>query len=165
MEQIKDYESLVKRIEAMKKAGTVDLSTEEDLSIAIMNLISLEEHFFFTAEKTGKDEYFDLMGQVREVRKSLLARMMDKNEGETWCISKHLLATSMRLIEVGTKLFSDGKKEEAKETFDHAYKIYSMFWAVRLKLVDAKNFKEIAASEQPWTMQNIVDKLVNCCDE
>lgn len=165
MEQIKDYEELVKRVEAMKKAGTVDLSTEEDLSIAIMNLVSLEEHFFFTAEKTGKNEYFDLMGQVREVRKSLLARMIDKNEGETWCISKHLLATSMRLIEVGTKLYSEGKKEESKETFDHAYRIYSLFWALRLKLIDTKNLKEKAGSEQPWTLENIVDKLVNCCDE
>ena len=165
MDQIKDYETLIKRIEAMKKAGTVDLSTEEDLSIAIMNLVGLEEHFFFTASKTGKDEYFDLMSQVRKVRKSLLARMIDKHEGETWCISKHLLATAMRLIEVGTKLFSDGKKNEAKETFEYAYRIYSLFWALRLKLINIKELKEKAGAEQPWTLKNIVDKLVDCCDE
>jgi hypothetical protein len=165
MDKIKDYESLIKRVEEMKKSGTVDLSTEEDLSIAIMNLVSLEEHFFFTAEKTGKDEYFDLMGEVREVRKSLLARMIDKHEGETWCISKHLLATAMRLIEVGMKLRSDGKQKEAKETFDHAYRIYSLFWAVRLKLIDTKQFKEKAGEEKPWDLKDIVDKLVDCCDE
>ncbi len=165
MEQIKDYETLVKRVEAMKKSGTVDLSTEEDLSIAIMNLVSLEEHFFFTASKTGKDEYFDLMGQVREVRKSLLGRMIDKHEGETWCISKHLLATTMRLIEVGTKLRSDGKTKEAKETFEYAYQIYSLFWALRLKLIDTKQLKEKAGAEQSWTLKDIVDKLVDCCDE
>ena len=45
---------LLQKIENLKKSGTVDLSTEEDLSIAIMNLVSLEEHFFFTGEKTGK---------------------------------------------------------------------------------------------------------------
>lgn len=165
MEQIKDYETLVKRVEAMKKSGTVDLSTEEDLSIAIMNLVSLEEHFFFTASKTGKDEYFDLMGQVREVRKSLLGRMIDKHEGETWCISKHLLVTTMRLIEVGTKLRSDGKTKEAKETFEYAYQIYSLFWALRLKLIDTKQLKEKAGAEQSWTLKDIVDKLVDCCDE
>ena len=159
------FDELVKKIAEMKKSGEIDLSTEEDLSIAIMNLISLEEHFYFTGVKTGKDEYFDLLNEVRSVRKSLLAKMMDKNEGETWCISKHLLASSMRLIEVGTKLQSDGKKEEAKEMFSNAHKVYSMFWAIRLKLVDASGFKQVAAKEKPWSYQDIVNKLVDCCDE
>lgn len=161
----KQYETLVKKIEEMKSSGTVDLSTEEDLSLAIMNLVSLEEHFFFTAEKTGKSEYFDLLNEVRSVRKALLGRMIDKHEGETWCISKHLLATTMRLIEVGTKLKSDGKDDKAKETFDYAYRIYSLFWGLRLKLIDTKELKKVAAEEKPWTLKDIVNKLVDCCDE
>ena len=100
-------EALLERVEAMKKTGSVDLSTEEDLSIAIMNLISLEEHFFFTGAKTDKPEYFDLLNEVRSIRKELLARIVDRHEGETWCITKHLLAATMRLIEGGTKLPSD----------------------------------------------------------
>ncbi len=159
------FKDLIVKVEEMKKSGTVDLSTEEDLSLAIMNLISLEEHFFFTGAKTKKDDYFDFLGEVREMRKQLLAKMMDKNEGETWCISKHLLATTMRLIEVGTKLHSDGKQVEAREMFDRAYKTYSMFWALRLKLVDALGFKQMAASEKPWTYEDIVNRLVDCCDE
>lgn len=165
MEKIKDYEDLVKKVEALKSGGKVDLSTEEDLSIAIMNLISLEEHFFFTASKIGKDEYLDLLSQVREIRKNLLGRLINKHEGETWCISKHLLATTMRLIEVGTKLRSDGKKDPAKETFQYAYQLYSLFWALRLKLIDVSDIKEKASSDQPWTLKDIVDKMVNCCDE
>lgn len=159
------FQILLEKVENMKKTGSVDLSTEEDLSLAVMNLISLEEHFFFTGVKTEKNEYFDFLGEVREMRKQLLAKMMDKNEGETWCISKHLLATTMRLIEVGTKLHSDGKKTDAKEMFDKAYKTYSMFWALRLKLVDASGFKQMAESDKPWTYQDIVNKLVDCCDE
>lgn len=159
------FDTLLEKVENMKKSGSVDLSTEEDLSLAIMNLISLEEHFFFTGVKTKKSEYFDLLGEVRNTRKELLAKMMDKNEGETWCISKHLLATTMRLIEVGTKLHSDGKQAEAKEMFDKAYKMYSVFWALRLKLIDPSGFKKIAASEKPWSFEDIVDKLVDCCDE
>lgn len=158
-------DTLLEKVTQMKKTGTVDLSTEEDVSIAIMNLLSLEEHFFFTGVKTKKDEYFDLLGEVREMRKTLLAQMIDKNEGETWCISKHLLATTMRLIEVGTKLHADGTVEAAKEMFAHAYKLYGMFWALRLKLVDAPAFKKISASEKPWSFEDIVDKLVDCCDE
>lgn len=155
----------MEKVERAKVSGSVDLSTEEDLSVAIMNLISLEEHFFFTGVKTKKPEYFDLLGEVREMRKELLAKMMDKNEGETWCISKHLLATTMRLIEVGTKLHKDGKVAEAKEMFARAHKAYSIFWALRLELIDTSGFKKIAASEKPWSFQDIVDKLVDCCDE
>lgn len=159
------FKDLILKVEEMKKSGSVDLSTEEDLSLAIMNLISLEEHFFFTGVKTKKHEYFDFLGEVREMRKELLAKMMDKNEGETWCISKHLLATTMRLIEVGTKLHSDGKHTESQEMFDKAYKMYSVFWGLRLKLIDPSGFKKIAASEKPWSFEDIVDKLVDCCDE
>ncbi|MEK7574537.1 MAG: hypothetical protein AAB514_03350 [Patescibacteria group bacterium] len=159
------FETLLEKIEKMKKSGSVDLSTEEDLSIAVMNLISLEEHFFFTGVKTKKSEYFDLLGEARNMRKELLAKIMDKNEGETWCVSKHLLATTMRLIEVGAKLYSDGKQTEAKEMYDRAYKMYSIFWALRLKLIDTSGFKKIAANDQPWTFEDIVNKMVDCCDE
>lgn len=160
-----DLEKLMQKVAELKKSGTVDLSTEEDLSIAIMNLISLEEHFFFSAEKTGKEDYFDMLGQIREMRKTLLAKMMDKNEGESWCISKHLLAATMRIMEVGTKLQTDGKKEESREMFHKAYEIYSMFWALRLKIIDASQFKKVAEDEKSWTYKDIVTKLVDCCDE
>ena len=165
MKEIDNWKKLQEKIEALKKNGGVDLSTEEDLSIAVMNLISLEEHFFFTGEKTGKSEYFDMLSEVREMRKILLARMMDVNEGESWCISKHLLATTMRLIEVGTKLGQDGKKKEMKETFDYAYKIYSMFWALRLKLVDTKALGTSSGEKKKWSVEDIVTKLVDCCNE
>jgi len=99
-----DLKSLLKKVESLKKSPDFDLSLEEDLSIAVMNLISLEEHFFLTAEKTGKKtEYLKMMDEVREMRKTLLAKMIPAHEGETWCITKHLLAATMRLIEVGTK--------------------------------------------------------------
>ena len=163
--QIQNFEALFKKVEQLKQSRSIDLSAEEDLSIAIMNLISLEEHFFFTGMKTDDSGYFDLLNEVRSMRKELLARMIDRHEGETWCITKHLLATTMRLIEVGTKLHSDGKKPEAEKTFAHAYKAYSLFWALRLKLIDASGFKQIAASEKPWTLEDIVKKLVDCCTE
>lgn len=159
------FKHLLAKVEDMKRSGSVDLSTEEDLTLAVMNLISLEEHFFMTGEKTRKTEYFDLLGEVREMRKTLLAKMIDKHEGETWCISKHLLATAMRLIEVGTKLRTDGKTRESEEAFDHAYKAYTLFWAVRLKLADVSDIKESAGRDMPWTLKDIVEKMVNCCDE
>ena len=158
------FEDLQKKIQELKNDKGADLSMEEDLSIAIMNLISLEEHFFFTAEKTKKSDYFDLLNETREIRKELLARMIDRHEGETWCVSKHLLAATMRIMEVGTKLQSDGKGTEAKETFDKAYKIYSLFWALRLKLL---NITDVKKKEEGKAMsyEDIVNKLVDCCME
>ncbi len=152
------------KVAIAKSSGSVDLSTEEDLSIAIMNLVALEEHFFFTGKKTGKDEYFDFLGEVREMRKTLLAKMMPHNEGETWCISKHLLSTTMRLIEVGTKRGHEGRKDEMKEAFDYAYRTYSLFWALRLKLIDTRSI-EVGAGKEKWTVDDIVTKLVDCCNE
>lgn len=159
------FDELAKKIAAAKEKGGIDLSAEEDLSLAVMNLVSLEEHFFFTGEKTGKQEYFDLMLEVREMRKDLLAKMIPKHEGETWCASKHLLAASMRMIEVGTKLQKDGKKEEAEEMFGRAYRAYSIFWGLRLKLIAIPELKKMAKEEKPWTLGDIVEKLVDCCDE
>ncbi|HRY62295.1 MAG TPA: hypothetical protein P5056_00785 [Candidatus Paceibacterota bacterium] len=158
-------EGIIKKVEEMRKSGTVDLSLDEDLSIAIMNLISLEEHFFFTGEKTKDSSYFNMLAEVRETRKELLQKLMSKNDGESWCISKHLLAASMRLMEVGTKLQGSGKKDEAKEFFDRSYRMYSLFWALRLKIIDTAGLKEVAAGDKPWTVDDIVTKLVNCCDE
>ncbi len=166
-EKITKFEDVIKRVEEMRKSGTVDLSTEEDLSIAIMNLLGIEEHLFFTGEKTGKDEYFDVLNEVRTLRTKLLKRMIDKTEGETWCISKHLLASSYRLMEVGTKFLAEGKKELAKEFFDDSYKMYSIFFALRLKVLDICQIKDMSKEEEakPWKLQDIVAKLVDCCNE
>ena len=117
------------------KNGNVDLSRDEDLSIALMNLISLEEHFFFTAVKTEDQKYLNMLHSVRETRKELMKKIVKNPEGEEWCISKHLLAASMRLIEVGTKEFSKGDKEEANKFFTQAFNLYSLFFAINLKMI------------------------------
>src|SRR4030043_558787 len=114
------------------KQNELDLSSDEDLSIAIMNLISIEEHFFFTGAKTGKPEYFDLLNTAREMRKELLKKIIKEYEGEVWCISKHLLAASMRLMEVGTKHLGQGDKKQAEDLFSTAYDLYSLFWGLNL---------------------------------
>lgn len=150
-------EDFLKKIEELKNKKGADLSTDEDLSIAVMNLISLEEHFFFTSQKTKNNSYLEMLSQVRELRKELLARLMPKNEGESWCISKHLLATTMRLMEVGTKT-------KDKKYFKQAYQVYSLFWGIKLKLIDTKGVKELK-NNKPWSMEDLVTKMVDCCRE
>ena len=165
MENNKQFEELLKKIQEMKARGAIDLSTEEDLSIAVMNLISLEEHLFFSGARTSQTSYFDLLDEIREMRKALLARLIPQHEGETWCVSKHLLSATMRLIEVGTKLHADGKHDDAVATYAYAQKLFTLFWALRLKLIDLKGLNEVAKNDKPWNLNDIMNKLVNCCDE
>ncbi len=161
-----NYEELQERVKKMQAGGAVDLSRDEDLSLAVMNLLGLEEHLFFTAEKTGKPEYLETLREVREMRKELMVKLTGSHEGETWCSMKHMLSASMRLMEVGTKLQGEGKVVEAKDFFDKAYKIYATFWGLRLKLLETKDLKkEAPTGDTPMSVEDLVSKLVDCCKE
>src|SRR3990172_6105433 len=103
MNKIKNVKSLLQRVEEVTKQKELDLSSGEDLSIGIMNLISIEEHLFYTSQKTKSKKYLDLLNEIRAMRTELMKEIIKDYEGEVWCISKHLLAASMRLMEVGTK--------------------------------------------------------------
>lgn len=140
---IKNVNELIEKVDSMKKQDKLDLSSDQDLTIAIMNLVSIEEHFFFTGAKLGKPEYFDLLQEVRKMRGDLLRKIVKDPEGEIWCISKHLLAASMRLMEVGTKQQGMGRKEESKELFQRSYDLYSLFWAVNMKVIKTDDIRKI----------------------
>ncbi len=131
-----DINKLVEKYDALKKDEKLDLSADQDLSIAIMNLISIEEHLFFSGGKTGNSKYYELLDEVREMRKGLLKKIIKEYDGEVWCISKHLLAASYRLMEYGTKCLGRGKKKEAEEVFEKAYNLYSLFWALNMGVIN-----------------------------
>ncbi len=169
-----EFKKIIEKIQDLRDKKLVDLSIEEDLSIAVMNLISLEEHLYFTAKKTGKTQYLDVLNDTREIRKRLLAKLMPKNEGESWCISKHLLAATMRSIEVGTKYLAHEQREEAERMFETAYKIYAMFWAMKMNLVDINELESIVDEDMEkdengnpkrWTFEDVINRLVDCCHE
>ena len=155
------FETFLARIEKLHEKSGIDLSSAEDLAFAVMNVVSLEEHFVMTALKTGRDEYFDTASEVRETRKKLLAELMPEHQGETWCASKHLLAATIRLIEVGMKYRSDGDALRAKGKFEQAYRLFAIFWALKLKLVGVK----ANASPQASRVEDLLNQLANCCDE
>lgn len=71
-----EVSELVDKVEKVTKQWEMDLSTDADLSIDIMNLIVLEGHLFFTAEETYKDEYFDLLQEGRKMRIELLKKII-----------------------------------------------------------------------------------------
>ena len=146
----KKLDEFMDQVKKVEKGHKLDLSSDQDLSIAVMNLISIEEHLFFTAEKTGNESYFDLLAQVREMRKVLLKQLIQDYEGEVWCISKHLLAASMRLMEVGTKAMTTRPKE-ARQFFEQSYRLYNLFWALNLKMIDRKKVSALdGEAKKAW---------------
>ena len=146
MDKEKSIKEFVEKIDATKKVNPKDLSSDQDLTIAIMNLISIEEHLMFSGAKTGKNSYYDLIEQVRETRKQLMQKIIPEYEGEVWCISKHLLSASMRLMEVGTKQQSLKHKEEAYKLFDQSYELYCLFWGLNMKLLNLEDVKWVEDS-------------------
>jgi len=177
--EIKEFMEKVKKIEKSEK---MDLSSDEDLSIGIMNLISIEEHLFFTYNKTNNEKYLDVLNGVREMRKGLLKKIIKDYEGEVWCISKHLLAASMRIMEVGTKALNKGDKTGAADLFKKSYNLYSLFWGLNLGLIKTSDIKSEAKDSVDFIDEStlpkkkasvsifsklgaVVQKAVDCCKE
>lgn len=176
-EKYKKLDAFIQKINEMKKKDKFDLSSDEDLSLALMNLISIEEHFFFSGAKSKDKKYYDLLNKAREIRKELMAKIEEKRHPnyEEHCIMKHLLAASMRLMEVGTKKLSEGKKSDAYDLFEKSYELYSLFWGINLGLVDTSKIKKIddnSLSKHDEKKNGLMHKLgelvkraINCCRE
>ncbi|MBQ3039172.1 MAG: hypothetical protein IJD41_01275 [Alphaproteobacteria bacterium] len=185
MKKIESVQEFVEKLDAAKKVNPKDLSSDQDLTIGIMNLISIEEHLMFSGAKTGKHEYYDLINQVREMRKNAMLKIIPAYEGEVWCISKHLLAAAMRVFEVGTKALAAGDKQTAYDLFDQSYGLYCMFWGLNMGMLggEAPKSKPAAtpkakAKSEPAKAEAVAPKsggmgklkawvknAVNCCIE
>lgn len=157
MKKIENVKEFVEKMDQAKKVNPKDLSSDQDLTIGIMNLISIEEHLMFSGAKTGKNSFYDLIEGIRELRKKLMQKVIPAYEGEVWCISKHLLSSSMRLMEVGTKQLSLGNKKEAYELFDESYNLYCMFWGLNMNIINVDDVKWIEDSKED--IKNIRDKI------
>jgi len=193
MEKIKSVQEYVEKLDNAKKVNPKDLSSDQDLTIGIMNLISIEEHLMFSGAKTGKKEFYDMINDVRDLRKRMMQKIIPSYEGEVWCISKHLLASAMRLFEVGTKALAAGDGSQAYELFDESYGLYCLFWGLNMGMLSGgadlkyvkkskpamqKSDKSVQATEKdvpadggtPATgtmgkLKNWVKNAVNCCLE
>ncbi len=188
MEKIKSVKEFVEKLDSAKKVNPKDLSSDQDLTIGIMNLISIEEHLMFSGAKTGKTEFYDLINEVREQRKQMMQKIIPSYEGEVWCISKHLLASSMRLFEVGTKALAAGNKVDAYDLFDRSYNLYCIFWGLNMGMLNGGDVKwvktpavktkeleqeksddleeiKLDSSTKVSKLKNWVKNAVNCCIE
>jgi len=136
--------------EARAKA---DLTHQEDLAIGVMNMISLEEHLAMTSAKTNKEDYVHILGAVRKLRVKMLRKLVTNTEGELWCISKHLLAATMRMMEVATK-YIESDPAAAHDFEKSAFDLYSLFWLLQTPDKQKKEPKkaqaaDVVAKEEP----------------
>ena len=165
---IKTTKDLFERVEKFKIDKKVDLSSGEDLSIGIMNLISIEEHLFYTSQKTKDKKYLDMLNEVRVMRTDLMKRLVKDPAGEVWCISKHLLAASMRLMEVGTKELKKKNDKEAQDLFKKSYELYTLFWGLNLSsdsdtpAMPDKKYQGVSVFAK---LGAVVQKAIDCCIE
>ncbi|HTK03482.1 MAG TPA: hypothetical protein VL401_01810 [Alphaproteobacteria bacterium] len=164
---ISNYKQLIAKVNDFKIDQNIDLSSGEDLSIGVMNLISIEEHLFYTSQKTKNKKYLEMLNEVRIMRTELMKELIPDYEGEVWCISKHLLSSSMRLMEVGTKELKKDNKEKAWKLFEKSYQLYTLFWGLNL----SKNEKVKAKEDKPndksifGKLGSIVQHAIDCCRE
>ena len=119
---------MVETADNAKKVNRLDLSSDQDLTIGLMNLLFIEDML--------SDKNSDLFKMVSGVRGELMDRIVKKSDKNRQ-ISEQLLLESMQLMDAGDK--SDGVA--AYQNYDAAYEKYSLFWGVNMGLVNKKDIK------------------------
>ncbi len=117
----KSVKDMIVQADNAKKVNPRDLSSDQDLTIGLMNLIAIEN--------IAGDSQIAQM--VADVRKKLMKRVVD--DDVKYDILLGLLGKSVMLMEDGMCVLSDSPK--AYELFDAAYEAYAMFWGVNMGVI------------------------------
>ena len=100
-----------------RKTNPLDLSLDQDLTIALMNLIAIED--------ATPDSQIGEM--VRNIRKKLMVRMVaDEN---TQAQAHEYLSQAAREMNKAIQFQKTGDKKAAYEKYDAAYEAYVLFLA------------------------------------
>ena len=78
-------------------------------------------------------------------------------------MSKHFLASSMRLFEVGNRLLHDNKAEEARQMYEDSAELYALFW--QLNGLGSKNQEIKIKSKDKKSIFSSIKELLKCCKE
>lgn len=108
-----------------------DVNKNVDLFWAVSNLISIEEHLGQSYARTEKEMYEKLLNEIRIIRAKHLDSLIVNKEAESWCISKHLLSSFMRLTEMATKELYDKNNKKFKEYIQDAFSLYDTFFILQ----------------------------------
>lgn len=126
---------MVEKADNSKKANSLDLSADQDLTIGLMNLIAIERVM-------GICDKSDLCRMVKSVRRSLMGRILTEGT-DLWGRSVRLLGDAMDLLQVANTRLAAGDTDVAYAMYEDAYGLYSLFWGLNMGMVDAKDIKNI----------------------
>ena len=126
----KSISKRVEQIDDQKKVNPLDLSSDQDLTVALMNLIAVED--MVNAGALG-----DMVRDVREKLMRPIVRDMDNAE-----MLRDLLGGAMRMMDDGCDLLANGKQSAAYDAFNRSYELYSVFWGLNMGMVDKKTIQK-----------------------
>lgn len=98
-----------------------DIDWKSDLLLAVMNLIEKEHHARFSWRATGDIKYLHKVSKCAEKRAKYMKLLEVERPTQDHCYNKHGLSAGFRFIEVGDKLFREGKFEEAIELYNDGF--------------------------------------------
>ena len=117
-----DIRQRVELADKNKKVNPLDLSSDQDLTIAIMNLIAIEDMC------GGK-----LSDMVCAMRQNLMRRVV--NKADDMDVTVALLGGAMHRMGAGNRAMDCGDTALAYRMYDDAYGLYSLFWGVVMGMV------------------------------
>lgn len=112
--------NLMKKVsvaDEQRKTNPLDLSSDQDLTIALINLIAIED--------ATPDSQIGEM--VRNIRKKLMARMVA--DGNTQAQAHEYLSQAAREMNKAIQFQKTGDKKAAYEKYDATYEAYVLFLA------------------------------------
>lgn len=117
----KNLMQIVERVDASNKANPLDLSSDQDLTIALMNLVAIED--------SATDSPIGQM--VADVRQKLMMPMTHRavqNGADTDEI-RGLLAQAMRDMKSADQAQLAGDNQTAYDMYNRAYESYVLYLA------------------------------------
>lgn len=119
----------VERADDAKKVNVLDLSSDQDLTIGLMNLLAIE----------GMASNSKIADMVQQTRKKLMRPIVDKAvvEGDVWQVLEKMLLSVMVQIKIAEDLQQKGDNAQAYAAYDKAYELYAVFWGLVMFGVDS----------------------------
>ena len=110
--------NLMKKVsvaDEQRKANPLDLSADQDLTIALMNLVAIED--------TNPDSQIGEM--VRNIREKLMVRMVADENAQAQ--AREYLSQVAREMSKAIQFQKTGNKKAAYEKYDATYEAYVLF--------------------------------------
>ena len=122
MKKIESVQEFVEKLDAVKKVNPKDLSSDQDLTIALMNMIAVEKY----------SGYPKLVQMVRDIRMDLMRPMLEsvQYDGDIWPMSEKLLGILAAQMDYGNHALESEKTQEAYSAYDSAYQAWVIFMGI-----------------------------------